>query len=249
MREAERMIEALKRVLKSKGVTYGDLARALKVSEPTVKRVFSERSFTLYRLEQICETVGISLGQLAKLADSSSSAEAVVLTEGQEKALASDPRLFAFFHLLANGQSPEQIARGYRVSEPEKLKFLSRLSRLGLIELLPGKGVRLLFNRHFRWSASGPLMNLYQKPIRDEFFCSAFEKDHELLRLVLGRLSPQSFAQLRKKFHKLLLEFDELNEMDRDLPKGEAEDMAILIAYRPWAFSKIRALGNLPKRD
>lgn len=247
MKESKRLIEALKRVLKSKGLTYGALAESLGMSESSIKRVFSEESFSLKRLEQICEIAGITVGQLAKLAESSSGSELTVLTDAQEKALAADAKLFAFFHLLAHGHSLEQIVRGYRVSEPDKLRFLGRLSRLGLVELLPKKGIRLLFTRHLRWSPTGPLMRLYLKPIREEFFRSAFEKDHEMMRFVLGRLSPQSFAQLRKKVQKLLLEYDELNEIDRDLPKGQAEDMAILFAFRPWSFSKFEALGGLKR--
>ncbi len=48
---------------------------------------------------------------------------------------------------------------------------------------------------------------------------------------------------------KLILEYDELNEMDRELPKGQAADMAILLAFRPWAFSKLETALRGLKRE
>jgi len=41
------IVETLKKVLKARGMTYADLAHALRVSTPTVKRLFSQRTFTL----------------------------------------------------------------------------------------------------------------------------------------------------------------------------------------------------------
>ena len=41
------IVETLKKILKARGMTYAELARALRVSTPTVKRLFSQRSFSL----------------------------------------------------------------------------------------------------------------------------------------------------------------------------------------------------------
>ena len=43
------VFDALKMHLKARGMTYADVARALKVSEPTVKRIFAGRNCTLKR--------------------------------------------------------------------------------------------------------------------------------------------------------------------------------------------------------
>ena len=48
----EQLIDALKRVLKSRRLTYADLAAGVGLSEASVKRLFSQRTFTLERLEQ-----------------------------------------------------------------------------------------------------------------------------------------------------------------------------------------------------
>ena len=61
-----RVFEALKMHLRARGLTYADVARTLRISEATVKRIFSEKNCTLARLEQICDVVEIDIGELAR---------------------------------------------------------------------------------------------------------------------------------------------------------------------------------------
>src|SRR5580704_10643876 len=48
--EIIQLIATIKRELKAQGLTYKDVARALKVSEASVKRVFASERFTVARL-------------------------------------------------------------------------------------------------------------------------------------------------------------------------------------------------------
>src|SRR5438445_607230 len=50
---ASRFVEALKKCLRAHGMTYAALARELRISEASVKRMFSRGSFTLSRIEEI----------------------------------------------------------------------------------------------------------------------------------------------------------------------------------------------------
>ena len=54
------IVETLKKVLKARSMTYADLAGALRVSTPTVKRLFSRRTFTLERLEEILKLLDMN---------------------------------------------------------------------------------------------------------------------------------------------------------------------------------------------
>ena len=64
------VVEALKRALKAKKLTYAQVARELKMSEASVKRMFSSNHFTLDRFEQICQIAGLGLTELAREVDS-----------------------------------------------------------------------------------------------------------------------------------------------------------------------------------
>ena len=47
------VVDALKRALKARKLTYAQVARELKMSEASVKRMFSSQHFTLDRFEQV----------------------------------------------------------------------------------------------------------------------------------------------------------------------------------------------------
>ncbi len=73
MDQTRQVVEALKRCLKMRGLTYRTLAERINLSEASVKRIFSERSFTLRRLEQVCGALEISLSELLRMADAGES--------------------------------------------------------------------------------------------------------------------------------------------------------------------------------
>jgi predicted XRE-type DNA-binding protein len=54
MAELQQLLVTLKRQIKARGLTYRDVAAALKLSEPSVKRLFSTGNLSLERLVDIC---------------------------------------------------------------------------------------------------------------------------------------------------------------------------------------------------
>ena len=102
------LVEALKKLLKSRGITYRALAASLGLSEPSIKRLFSERTFTLQRLEKMCAVLEVDFFELAKLARGAA-ASVDEMTLEQEKALAGDSKLLGVFYLLFNDWQPADI--------------------------------------------------------------------------------------------------------------------------------------------
>jgi len=66
MTQAAAMVEALKRTLKARKITCGEVARGMRMSEASVKRMFSRNHFTLERLDRVCELAKTSLSALAR---------------------------------------------------------------------------------------------------------------------------------------------------------------------------------------
>ena len=75
------LVEALKRVLKERGLTYADVASALGISHASVRRTFAQQSFTLARIDEICEIAGIDFLALARMADEMRPAMPAMLTD------------------------------------------------------------------------------------------------------------------------------------------------------------------------
>ena len=59
MSQAAVIVVALKQILKEARVTYRDIAKALDMSEASIKRMFASHQFSLQRLDRICELAGV----------------------------------------------------------------------------------------------------------------------------------------------------------------------------------------------
>src|SRR5258708_22998118 len=98
---ASRFVEALKKCLRARGMTYAALARELRISEASVKRMFSRSSFTLSRIEEILAALDLDLHEVARMSLASAAGPAE-LTLDQETALAKDGRRNSPFCLVHN---------------------------------------------------------------------------------------------------------------------------------------------------
>src|SRR3970282_966414 len=115
---AHRIVDALKRCLRARGMTYGALARELRLSEASVKRLFSRHTFTLSRMEQVLRVLELDLRELARMTRGSQSEDAELSLE-QETLLASDERLLSVFWLLLNGWRFADIVEAFVITRTE----------------------------------------------------------------------------------------------------------------------------------
>src|SRR4051812_48979516 len=94
--------KALKGLLRAQGVTYRELARELKLSESSIKRLFAGKDFNFSRVEQICDSLEVSFFDLAQQARPDSRKNTFQLKLAQEKAFVENPKLFWFFLFVLN---------------------------------------------------------------------------------------------------------------------------------------------------
>ncbi len=89
MTQADLLVDTLKRALKARQKTYADVWQALKLSTASVKRLFTDGSLSLKRLDAICEMLDIQVTDLLQgVADEVWHLSQ--LTEAQEEAIAKD---------------------------------------------------------------------------------------------------------------------------------------------------------------
>ena len=69
-----RIVAALKRELKARGITYRVLADLLELSESAVKHMFSTGNFSIRRLDEICAALELDIGDLVRLSESQETA-------------------------------------------------------------------------------------------------------------------------------------------------------------------------------
>ncbi len=237
MHQTSQLVDALKQLLRAKGVRYRDVAAALDLSEASVKRIFADKSFSLKRFEEICQFLDVTVYELARLAAHQDRQPVTTLSLEQETALAKTPQLLAYFYLLINSWTPGRIKRKLGMSDVQSIRALTKLHDLGLIEFLSRNRVRLLTARTIAWRKAGPVRRLYEQQVRQEFLGADFERAGGLMKFETAELSESSLAILSRKIEKLVKEFDELVELDMTLPLEKKHSVGLLLATRPWVFS------------
>ena len=173
------------------------MARALGLSLPTVKRLFSSGDFSLARVEVVCDLAGVGLHELLERAQQRT-APTNQLTLPQEREIVADPRLLFVTWLVLNRTPFEEIVRAYRLSEREVLSCFIKLDRLKVLELQPYNRVRLLVDRHFSWRPGGPVQRYIHEKILREFLTDAFTGARDEFFFHGSPVSREVRAQLKR---------------------------------------------------
>jgi DNA-binding Xre family transcriptional regulator len=236
MNQTAQILDALKKCLRAKGLTYRDVAEALEISEASVKRIFSRKTFTLSRLEEICRLLEISIYDLTRLTEMHAERGSSALTVAQEEALAEDSSLLTYFYLLLLGRTADRIAREYGVDKRQETRLLTRLDRLKLIDLYPRNRFRLLTGRRILWRPDGPIRRRYEREVKAQFLDHRFKGRDEWLSLESTELSEASIKVLTRKLERLSQDFDELAEIDMSLPREKKRSFGLMLALRPWTY-------------
>ena len=123
MTQTKRLVQTLKKILKSQGFTYRDVAAQLGISEASVKRIFALESMSLERLEQISLLAGIDIADLVNQMDNEQR-KLYELSEQQEQGLVNEPKCLLVAHLVLNGWQFEDILEWYELWLDNSIKKL-----------------------------------------------------------------------------------------------------------------------------
>lgn len=235
MSETRLLVTALKRELTNKGITYKHLAKRLKLSEASIKRIFSQYDFTMERFESICAVAGTTFLTLMHSASQLQPPKSVQMTVAWEEALADDHDLFTLFHLLLHGHSVKKIMRDHQLSRSYMTRKLVQLDRIGLIDFKENDNITLHVAAGVRWRPAGALFKKYGPQVREQFLKSDFLGEGEFLRFVSSSLSTESRNVISRKVNQLVREIEELAELDvHEATDGKV--FGILLAFRPMDF-------------
>lgn len=226
------VFDGLKMHLKARGLTYVDVARALKISEATVKRIFATRNCTLNRLNAICELLQVDLAELAR---GMPRENRLInrLSQEQEEELMSDPALMLVAVSALNQMRIDEISQTYKLDEAKCLTLLLRLERIGILELHESNRVRLRISRTFSWIPDGPIMRYVRSQTAD-FFDYGFDAPGELMRMISVRLSAEAQVALLRQVEQIAREYSEQHNADAGLPLAKRHPVSVLLAVRSW---------------
>jgi transcriptional regulator with XRE-family HTH domain len=239
MAQRAAMVRALKEVLKARGMTYRGIAKGLGLSEASVKRVFAAGSFTLERLDRICELIGIEITDLARMVRQELE-DPPQLSKDQEEQLVADPKLLLVAVHAINQWTFDEIVATYTLSKAECIRMLARLDKLGIIDLLPNNKIRVRVTQNFSWLPGGPIQQFFRARVQSDFLQSPFDQGGELILFVSGMLSRSSNAVIQSRMRRLAAELSDQHHQDLALPLAERFGTSLLLAMRPWTPESFR---------
>ncbi|MFC1664967.1 helix-turn-helix domain-containing protein [Pseudomonadota bacterium] len=248
MSQTKPLIDALKRELRRQGRTYRDIANALELSEASVKRMFSERTFSLSRLDRICELLDMEISDLVRMMEQATELT-THLSLQQEKELVSDIKLLLMAHLLMNRWTFSEVIESYEITELEGIQLLAKLDRMKIIQLLPGNRVKLMIANNFEWISNGPIQRFFEEKVQTEFFGSSFSSPGEYRVFLSGMLTRNSNAELIRRLKHLANEFTEISIDDDAFHMNEKYGTSVLIAMRPWGVEVFESIRKRPSKN
>jgi DNA-binding Xre family transcriptional regulator len=202
MSQVSLLIDVVKKNLHERGLTYAHVARGLKLSESSVKRVFAEKNLSLDRLEQICELMNLEIADLLELTRAAER-RITQLTEEQEQALVSDPKLLLVGVLAISHWTAGHILEEYQLSKAELVGLLTRLDRLQIIDLLLDNRIKVRLAHNFAWRKGGPIQHFFEERVQQQFFKSSFLGEGELRIMLNGSLSSRTHRLLQQRNNKI----------------------------------------------
>ena len=236
MSDTKELIDTLKKVLKTEGLTYADVAKKLQLSEISIKRNFAAKNFTLDRLEEICGLCSIDLTDLIRIMDDAR-AKVSSMTIEQEEELVTDLKYLLVAISVQNAWQMDEIVKHYKVTESECLRYLIRLERHGLIHLLPNNRVRRMLAHDFRWLPDGPIEKFFEQHVQQQFLQSHFNGEGELRIYLTGMLSKHANEIVQKRMAALAREYKALQDEEVEMPVEKRANTGFFMALRPWQLS------------
>ncbi len=239
------LVDALKSELRAAGVTYGDLADALGMSESSVKRVFAKSDMPLSRIDEMLRVLKMDFSELArKVADAQPLAHE--LTPEQEAAVVADRRLLLVAICCLSQWSFEELTREYLFTDAECIGYLTRLDRLGIIELRPLNRYRLKVAKGFRWLPHGPVMRYFREHVVGDYLSGGFDGVGETIMLVHGEITTGLATTLVERLQRVGQDFARAHVAEQKLPDEQRTPYTLLVGMRSWLFEAFRDLKRTP---
>ena len=236
------LTNALKRVLKNAGLTYADAARHLGLSVASVKRLFKDQSFSVARMERLCELAGADLLELVRTVDDQKG-QLRQLSEEQERELADDLPLFIAAICVLNRYRFDDIVASYKIDVLPLQQLFARLDHIGVLELLPGNRYRLRVARDFRWRPNGPIERFFVQNVLAGFVDRRLVRDLDSFRFAWGTVSDETAKHFQNRLRQLYDDFNEAADADAQLPLDARTGAGLLLALRnQWEPDEMRRL-------
>jgi len=227
---ASAILAELKREMRRRGVRGIDLADALGVAEPTLRRWLRGQGLTLAGLDAMCDALDIDIRDLIAGADDRGAER---LTLAQERVLAADRALALLFFAILNGAQREEMISDFGLPAGHVDDLVRRLHRLGLVDITSSGRLHALTRRGVRWRKGGPLAAAFEKTVRNFFLSTDFGAEDALYVSDMVRLSAAGRQRVLALMDALRDDIHLIAGQERGLGPDRLDWSALFMLVRP----------------
>src|SRR6185312_13327169 len=170
-------MRVIREEVRRQGLRIKDLAKLLKVSEPTIKRYLAGRGVTLEVWTKMYEVLGLDIRQMADRAGSIMVYQKTY-TEKQELGFCKIPGLYAFHSQMLMGFSVKEIVAKYKLTEKSTIFYLKHLDDIGIIQWKSGFEYKMTLSGEPNWRKNGPLSRKFKDSIFSDFIYANKNSEH-----------------------------------------------------------------------
>jgi len=233
MSQVDALLSVLKKSLKARNLTYVDVANALDLSEPSIKRMFSDGNISLVRLDQICTLMDMDISDVVKVLENEFN-EITQISIEHEQALCADPKLLVCAFLVTNGWKYNEILAHYEYTPHELVQYLATLDKLRIIELMPRNRIKLIISSRFTWNKNGPIQQFFEQKLVKDFLQSKFQKPTEMNEFLIAMLTDDSTKKIREAMEKVAAYFRDQNQQNVHQSIEKRKIIGVQLALRSW---------------
>ena len=225
--------QKIKKSLQEQGLTYGDLAKRVRMSESGIKKLFSAKDISLERLNQICLALGLSPHEVL---DPNSGDQPVGTIELGEKAQAfflKNQDCFQFYFLLyTEPKTFPEILSDYKLSKPKAYRYLKELEKLKLLRWLPGDQIDLGKTGISLFKYEGPflrdLIKRWSLSLVTEVLDAWGQGKANFFTSRILYLTPESATELSRSLSDLISEFSRRSQREKKMSRQEVKPLRFL---------------------
>ena len=234
MNDPHLIFRALKSQLKSRKVSYAELAKRTEMSEANVKRIFSEEACSLARLSQFCDAIKVSLSDLVRSA-ADTTPEYFLLPKAAEAFFADNLDYFVFYRQLEHEQTTEAMQEANDLSPKEMNRYLKKIEELGLIERQPGDKIKLMQKGYLRLPTESRLQQNYFRRWLPQFFEKVMvANDRHFVKIFSTGLSEKNRKELVRDLEDIAKKYQERGYFDQTKGSTPVEPVGVCIGVGPY---------------
>jgi DNA-binding Xre family transcriptional regulator len=226
-------LKSLKTLLKSKGVTYTELAEHLGMSESGVKKMLNSKDLSFRRFFQICEMLNVFPGQVMAAAEQKAIPTQNLTSQQQELLLSQRNLLAVYWRITVEGLTPQETAKAQHLSAAELSKALKKLVSADLLTERDGHYFPKQAGK-FRWPDDSKIarsLNHEWSELTLHRALNTKESAPKMHRLMAIRLTNKSYENLIVKLEELLDETVRISEREElTAAKSDLKNLSIVTA-------------------